>query len=448
VLGDPHGASIETATYQYDARHEMRGNGSKAYTYDSSGNRLTTRSGGVLDDSLLYTTGSNRLWKSFQSTGALDKTFEHDGNGSRHIEVPPCPTCDWRLYYYNSLGQQTGHKFYSGQWLGGPQKCIYDPVGRRVRACDDGSIGGWAGFDGDNVIRLVGGVDWRFVHGPGLDDPLVGMYFVGGGNPYRKHYYLTDGRGRHLAFTDSVGTNFEGDVTYFQNGGNQAGSIGNSNGFANTRAESPSAPALSFYRNRYYDQKTGRFTQEDPIGIAGGANLYAYSGNNPATFTDPFGLCPRNASALATFACHSIRATTTILGTVIGFVGGGGGGLLASAPTAGVAAPVTVPAGAVAGAAGGGLLGAAAGDLITNALFKEGGQGGSGGRGRAGRDETANFNNAVRELGLDKNQASDALHAIKKAAGLGGRDNVIFNTRTGDVLNKAREVIGNLRDVP
>jgi hypothetical protein len=45
------------------------------------------------------------------------------------------------------------------------------------------------------------------VHGPGLDDPLVAMYEVGTG-VFRKHYYLTDGRGRHLAFTDSVGTNY------------------------------------------------------------------------------------------------------------------------------------------------------------------------------------------------------------------------------------------------
>ena len=51
------------------------------------------------------------------------------------------------------------------------------------------------------------------------------------------------------------------------------------------------APRLNYYRNRYYDQQTGRFINEDPIGIGGGANLYQYSGNNPATFSDPFGLC-------------------------------------------------------------------------------------------------------------------------------------------------------------
>ena len=48
---------------------------------------------------------------------------------------------------------------------------------------------------------------------------------------------------------------------------------------------------LSFFRNRFYDQATGRWTQEDPIGVAGGINLYAYVGNNPVTFSDPFGLC-------------------------------------------------------------------------------------------------------------------------------------------------------------
>ncbi|WP_232335951.1 MULTISPECIES: RHS repeat-associated core domain-containing protein [Snodgrassella] len=30
---------------------------------------------------------------------------------------------------------------------------------------------------------------------------------------------------------------------------------------------------------RYYDPDTGRFTQPDPIGLAGGFNLYQYAPN-------------------------------------------------------------------------------------------------------------------------------------------------------------------------
>jgi len=43
---------------------------------------------------------------------------------------------------------------------------------------------------------------------------------------------------------------------------------------------------------RYYDPRLGRFIQPDPIGQAGGLNLYAYADNDPLNLTDPSGHCP------------------------------------------------------------------------------------------------------------------------------------------------------------
>ena len=60
-------------------------------------------------------------------------------------------------------------------------------------------------------------------------------------------------------------------------------------GFAGAGAPTTSGGYV-YMRNRWYDPQTGRFLSQDPIGLAGGVNLYAYAGNNPTTYADPFGL--------------------------------------------------------------------------------------------------------------------------------------------------------------
>jgi RHS repeat-associated protein len=48
---------------------------------------------------------------------------------------------------------------------------------------------------------------------------------------------------------------------------------------------------IGLYYNtfRYYDYDAGRFATEDPIGLAGGDNLYQYA-QNPLRWADPLGL--------------------------------------------------------------------------------------------------------------------------------------------------------------
>ncbi len=56
---------------------------------------------------------------------------------------------------------------------------------------------------------------------------------------------------------------------------------------------------LMYRRNRYYDPASGRFTQADPIGLAGGLNAYGLAHGDAVNFFDPFGLCPKIAGTEA-----------------------------------------------------------------------------------------------------------------------------------------------------
>lgn len=40
------------------------------------------------------------------------------------------------------------------------------------------------------------------------------------------------------------------------------------------------------------DRAKGHFTQEDPIGLAGGMDLYGFASGDPVNFSDQFGLTP------------------------------------------------------------------------------------------------------------------------------------------------------------
>jgi RHS repeat-associated protein len=76
-----------------------------------------------------------------------------------------------------------------------------------------------------------------------------------------------------------------------------------------------------FRRNRYYDPTQGQFTQSDPIGIAGGMNLYGYAGGDPINLSDPYGLNPCGVpplmQACVGLAVAATGAVTHLLSTML-----------------------------------------------------------------------------------------------------------------------------------
>jgi RHS repeat-associated protein len=157
----------------------------------------------------------------------------------------------------------------------------YDSYGRRTLNAGGNNLlyEGWnAGqeLSGTTVLanRILGGIDESFNR--------------------------TDSTGAHSPITDALGsvvalTNSSGNTTAqygYDPFGNTTSSGGTSTSVSQYTGRENDGNGLYFYRARYYSPQFGRFISEDPIGFAGGINVYAYVGNSPTNWSDPFGLRP------------------------------------------------------------------------------------------------------------------------------------------------------------
>lgn len=93
--------------------------------------------------------------------------------------------------------------------------------------------------------------------------------------------------------------------------------------YAFTGREYDSESNLYYYRNRYYDPESGRFMSIDPLGIrSGDVNLYRYVSNNPASYSDPFGLAPgdiyRTEQEAGTAVINDINISSILISREIG----------------------------------------------------------------------------------------------------------------------------------
>jgi RHS repeat-associated protein len=258
--------------------------------YDASGNMTYRRQGSNLGHVFLIAPQHNRIETDSTVGDANKLNFFYTAEQSRDSEMPVnANDSRQRHYYYDRLNRVSGTwTIVSGQVRDHPLDCHYDPAGQMAAACDNAP---WLAFDGANTSAVLmngGNAGWHFFHAPGVDEPLMGYYRQN--TDSRVLYYVTDGLGRQLAMADSSGQLQSQDQASGRDTRRYAGGTSNGQTFAADRFANPNVSGLSIFRNRIYDQASGRWTQEDPIGLAGGLNLYQFNGNNPVSNTDPFGL--------------------------------------------------------------------------------------------------------------------------------------------------------------
>jgi|CXWL01.1.fsa_nt_gi RHS repeat-associated protein len=177
-----------------------------------------------------------------------------------------------------------GYDVYNRLTSAGSATLAYDPVGRLYQSVGGGvttrflydGLDAIAEYNASNVMQR------RFVHGPGVDEPLV--WYEGAGTSDRR-WLVQDQLGSVIAVSNSAGAALSTN-TYDEYGIPGASNTGR---FQYTGQIWLPDANLYHYRARAYAPALGRFLQSDPILYAGGMNLYAYVGSDPVNWVDPSG---------------------------------------------------------------------------------------------------------------------------------------------------------------
>lgn len=245
-----------TVTYSYDAA----GNRTEATdTLFATGNRVIRFNG----DSMAYDLDGNRVRKVNAGTGR-DARFYWTADGrldSVHVGSVGI------TYDYNATGQL-------------------------VRRSRNGVVERYYLWDGAHLLaELDGSATARvteYVYQPGVDQPLA--LVTGETAVDRIRYYALDALGNVMALVDTNA--LDQSITYDPWGVPAfTGSTENRLAWKGLLWEGDSTQ-LYYMRNRWYDPDLGRFLTEDPVGLAGGLNIYLFARNDPVNGRDPLGLFP------------------------------------------------------------------------------------------------------------------------------------------------------------
>ena len=283
-------------------------------------------------------------------------TYDVDGNLTRKYNASGFD----QYFTWSAQGQLTGVGRTGQGWV----TYDYDGFGRRIRRVDQstGAVVHYV-YDGDDLAMEVDGAGnllREYAYYPGIDDPHS-MRQWANGEGGAIYYYALQQPG-HVNGLVNANDQLVNSYRYTPFGAAATGFPvqGTVNPLQYMARELDAATGLYYVRNRWYDPQVGRFISEDPIGLAGGLNLYTYVHNNPLSFRDPLGLCVeftkatnkqhiQVAKGVEEYCPILLDDITVVAG---GNSGGGGGGHSGGGPP-GMGGGGVHPGGGSGGGAGG-----------------------------------------------------------------------------------------------
>jgi len=270
----PNGVEM---SYGYDSSSELTGItytnggttlGNLTYGYDLAGRR-TNLGGSYAQTGLPLPVSSASYNANNQLTQWGTAALYYDADGNMTSDGT-------NAYAWSARNQLASMNFGSNSFQ-------YDGYGRRSGRTISSTTTNYL-YDGANPVQELSGTTptANILGGLGIDEVFTRTDSTATAN------FLTDALGSTLVLTDpSVST--LATYAYEPFGNTTVTSGGSANPYEYTGRENDGT-GLYFNRARYYSPNFQRFISEDPAGVAGGINVYAYASDNSVDATDPSGL--------------------------------------------------------------------------------------------------------------------------------------------------------------
>ena len=317
-------ASDGTAeTYGYDIfgnrRSKTKSGTTTAYLYDNAHQLSEVRSGsdtGTLIGAAVHDADGHMT--KLCENGTVTKTTTDctaTGTGATTLALV------WNALDHLNTATRTGANAIAESYA-------YDDSGRRISKTSAGTTTSYL-YDGDAIHAewsgsISGNPAAAYVHGAGIDEPLVRLTGTTNSPGATQAAYIQDGLGSVVGLANQAGTLTANQR--FDAWGNKTTSSGTVPQYGYTGRE-PDATGMVFYRARYYHPGIARFASRDPMGMVDSVSPYAYVASNPISLVDPLGLeAMLSGTALSPAYWNMLADASLYSGTQTDVRGGGNGG--------------------------------------------------------------------------------------------------------------------------